>query len=419
MMPLAGASTGTDPHPAARNRSWPRPPSATEAPTVIRRILVLQTLPRAQVFSPNNALLTLARHLDRRRYRMAVAVPRAGQLTRALEAEGLRAVRVPGLRTYRRHDAIWRLPVVSLRVASRARRMGAHLLLSNHAELGPFTHAAARLCGIPWVCFLRQADRPPRYYEKYRVARANAVGAVSEAALESYRLFLRRSGIAPNPMTAVPTGIDLPDLEESSEPAPVPPPGWPTSARIVGTVGLREVKRPEVLLEIFSRIAPRSQEARCLFVGGVEENRRRQLESLARELGVFERIWFAGQQREMGPWYRTMDVYAHTSRSEGFPKATLEAMAHALPVVAFRVGGIPEAVVDEKTGLLCEAGDLDAFARHLDLLLSQPERARPLGEAGRRRVDEHFSPEAMSRGMMDLFERVLAAGTGGGARPAP
>ena len=381
---------------------------------MIRRILVLQTLPRPRVFSPNNALLTLARHLDRRRYEMAVAVPRAGLLTEALEREGVRSVRVPGLRTYRRHDAIWRLPVVSLRVASRARRMGAHLLLSNHAELGPFAHAAARLCGIPWVCFLRQADRSRRYYEKYRVARADAVGAVSEAALEGYRAFLRNDGIVPNPMTAVPTGIDLPDPAENDG-APLPlPPGWPSSAPILGTVGLRDVKRPEILLELFSRVASRFPEARCLFVGGVEGGRREQLESLARDRGILDRIWLAGQQREMGPWYRVMDVYAHTSRSEGFPKAALEAMAHAVPVVAFRVGGIPEAVVDGETGLLCEPGDLETFTRLLDRLLSQPGEARALGEAGRKRVEERFSPGVMARGMMDLLDRVLAGGAPGG-----
>jgi glycosyltransferase involved in cell wall biosynthesis len=390
---------------------------ATEAPTVIRRILVLQTLPRPLVFSPNNALLTLARHLDRRRYDMTVAVPRAGLLTDALEKEGVRTVRVPGLRTYRRHDAVWRLPVVSLRVAAWARRTGADLLLSNHAELGPFAHAAARLRGIPWICFLRQADRSRRYYEKYRVARADAVGAVSEAALDGYRRFLREGGIAPHSMAAVPTGIDLPDAGAGAVKGHLHPAGWPSSARIVGTVGLREVKRPEVLLEVFSRVASRSPDARCLLVGGAEETRRRQLEALAREKGILDRVWFAGQQREMAPWYGAMHVYANASRSEGFPKAALEAMAHALPVVAFRVGGIPEAVVDGETGLLCDPDDCETLARAIDRLLSRPDEARALGAAGRTRVAERFSPEAMARGMMELFDLAVAGGGRKGAVP--
>jgi glycosyltransferase involved in cell wall biosynthesis len=310
---------------------------------------------------------------------MTVAVPRPGLLTEALAKEGVRAIRVPGLRTYRRHDAIWRLPVVSLRVAALARKCRAQLLLANHAELGPFAHAAARLCHIPWVCFLRQADRSRRYFDKYRVARADAVGGVSEAALEGYRAYLREEGLPGNLVKAIPTGIDLTGIPGASGGVSPLPPGWSSASRIAGTVGLREVKRPEVLLEIVARLVREVPEARCLFVGAVEGGRREQLESLARSKGIFDRVWFAGQQREVGPWYRTMQVYAHTSRSEGFPKAALEAMAHGLPVVAFRVGGIPEAVLDGETGFLCEPDDLETFVRHLGLLLSHPDQAREMG----------------------------------------
>ncbi|MCI0566932.1 MAG: glycosyltransferase, partial [Acidobacteria bacterium] len=149
--------------------------------------LVLQTLPRPNVFSPRNALLTLARNLDCSRFTMTVAVPRPGLLSEALENEGIRVERIAGLRTYRRHDALWRLPTVVLRIARLAARMKARFVVSNHAELGPFADAAARLNGIPWICFLRQADRSECYYEKYRVARSHAVAAVSEAALHGYR----------------------------------------------------------------------------------------------------------------------------------------------------------------------------------------------------------------------------------------
>jgi glycosyltransferase involved in cell wall biosynthesis len=376
---------------------------------VIRRILVLQTLPRPSVFSPNNALVTLGRHLERNRYEMTVAVPRLGLLTEALIREGIQVTRIPGLETYRRHDAIWRLPVVSLRLAALARRLGIHLILANHAELGPFAHAASRLCGIPWVCFLRQADRSRRYYEKYRVARADAVGAVSDAALEGFRSFLREAGASSGAMTAIPTGIDLPDSEGGPVTPDRLPAGWPPGSRIVGTVGLREVKRPEVLLEILSRVTAETPDARCLFVGALDAARREQLESLAREKGVLDRVWFTGQQRDMGPWYRTMNVYAHTSRSEGFPKAALEAMAHGLPVVAFRVGGIPEAVADGETGRLCAPDDLETFARHLAALLADPQGARLLGDAGRRRVRERFSAGVMAAGFAALFEQTLEA----------
>jgi glycosyltransferase involved in cell wall biosynthesis len=102
-----------------------------------------------------------------------------------------------------------------------------------------------------------------------------------------------------------------------------------------------------------------------------------------------------------------MRVYTHTSRSEGFPKTALEAMAHGLPVVAFRVGGLPEAVAHEETGYLCEPDDREAFARRVVELLASPGRAAEMGRAGRRRVEKLFSPAAMVAGMAALFDGVL------------
>jgi glycosyltransferase involved in cell wall biosynthesis len=372
---------------------------------VTDRVLILQTLGRADLFSPNNALLTLARHLDRGRYQMTVAVPHEGAFPEALRKEGVPVFRVPGLRTYRRHDAPWRLPLVALRAARLASAGQVRLIVANHAELAPFACAAARLNRVPWVCMLRQADRPPRYYRKYRVARADAVGAVSEAALSAYRRYLKTEGIEEGRMRSIPTGIDLPGEGSGPDKGTVrSASGWDASDPVIGTVGLREVKRPEMLIRILGRLAGRQPRARCLFVGEVEQDARLRLESLAESLGLEEWIHFAGRQRDMGSFYGAMDVYAHTSSSEAMPKTVLEAMAHRLPVVAFRVGGLPEAVADGETGFLCEPDDGEAFADRLARVIADPGLATRLGAAGRRRLEERFSPQAMADGMMSLFD---------------
>lgn len=372
--------------------------------------LVLQTLPRPNVFSPRNALLTLAQNLDRSRFAMTVAVPRPGLLSEALEKEGIRVERIAGLRTYRRHDALWRLPAVVLRVARLARRMGARFLVSNHAELGPFADAAARLNRIPWICFLRQADRSERYYAKYRVARSDAVAAVSDAALRAYQAYLAQRGLAANSMRVIPTGIEIPAGGNSLPAlARLPPSDRQEHAPTLGTVGLRSVKRPERLLEIFARVHQQLPTARCLMIGSTEPEELTRLRSQAATLGVSDCVQFPGQQRDMDSWYRLMDVYAHTSRSEALPKAVLEAMAHALPVVAFRVGGISEAVADGESGLLCSEDDLDAFCNALLLLFRDTALAQRLGTAGRSRVEQKYSPRIMVDGMMALFDQVLGS----------
>ncbi len=364
------------------------------------RLLVLQTLPRPTAYSPSNALLTLARGLDRSRLTMTVATPRRGLLTEALETAGVATLCVAGLSTYRRHDALWRLPSVALRLARHLRKLQADLLLSNHAELGPFAHAAGRLTGTPWICMLRQADRPPRYYEKYRVGRADVVAAVSSAALEGYRAYATQDRLPDRVQRVIPTGIALPP-EGPEAPVEIPP--------TIGTVGLRSVKRPDLFLRIVGRVQRRMPGVRALAVGGAEAGVVAELEALGRELGIREATTFPGQQKEMRPWYDAMSVYAHTSRSEALPKAVLEAMGHGLPVVAFRVGGNREAVDEDVSGFLLEEGDEEGFAEALVRLLSEPELARRMGRAGRERVAERFSEKRMTEGMMALFEETVGA----------
>jgi glycosyltransferase involved in cell wall biosynthesis len=294
--------------------------------------------------------------------------------------------------------------MVALRLSALARRLSAKLVVSNHAELGPFADAAARLNGLPWVCFLRQADRPPRYYEKYRVAKADAVAAVSRAALQSYRSYLCARYLPSNPMQVIPTGIAMPQAgraeNQRSSTAGARPP-------IVGTVGLRPVKRPELFLEILVRLRRSSPQVRGLFVGGASDQDFDRLRSRARGAGLEEAVIFAGQQASMDRWYRQMDVYAHTSRSEALPKAVLEAMSHSLPVVAFDVGGIGEAVQDGVTGFLCSEQDLDAHAAALERLLLDRALSSRMGEAGASRIRELFSPATMAGQVTTLFEEVL------------
>jgi len=373
-----------------------------------RSVLILQTLGNPAVFSPSNALLTLARHLDRRRYEMTVAVPREGLLTAALRDAGAATALVPGLRTYRRHDALWRLPLVAFRVAQIARRVRAAAIVANHAELAPFARAAARLAGLPWIGMLRQADRPSKYYRKYGVGRADAVGAVSAAALATWRAALAASGAVEPPSAVVPTGIDLPAIAAPGEPGVVRDAlGLERSDRVVGIVGLRGVKRADRLVRVLGRLAGEKPELKGLFVGGIDDAVRIRFQEIAAACGAEGRVRFAGQQRDMGPYYRAMDIYAHTSDSEGLPKTVLEAMAHALPVVAFRVGGIPEAVVDGATGFLCAPADETEFADRLSRLLADPDLRARLGRGGREAIERRFSPGAMSRGMMDLFDRAI------------
>ncbi|HKN47018.1 MAG TPA: glycosyltransferase, partial [Candidatus Polarisedimenticolia bacterium] len=150
-------------------------------------------------------------------------------------------------------------------------------------------------------------------------------------------------------------------------------------------------------------------------VGDVE--RRESLENRARRLGLEGRVVFTGFRLDVPELLAEVAVSVLPSLSEGLPNAVLESMAACVPVVATRVGGVPEAVEDGASGILVPPGDGAALARAIGMLLEKPDLARRLGRAGRERAEGNFSLDRMVRRTQGLYvgmlERVMARRAGG------
>lgn len=176
--------------------------------------------------------------------------------------------------------------------------------------------------------------------------------------------------------------------------------GIPASARVIGTVGrLAEVKRQDLLIRALAVLKDRSPEVRLLLVG--DGDQRTPLESLAKELNVSNRVHFAGYQSGPEQFLLAMDIFALTSRSEGFPVSLLEAWVAGLPVVCSAVGGIPDVVTHERNGLLFPSGDDAALVTHFARLLDDPAFGRSLGDDGNRTVRNLYSLNRVA----DVYER--------------
>jgi glycosyltransferase involved in cell wall biosynthesis len=130
------------------------------------------------------------------------------------------------------------------------------------------------------------------------------------------------------------------------------------------------------------------------------------LEREARKAGVGDRVELTGYSPDVGAVLDELDVVVLPSWIEGMPLVLLEAMAHRRPVVATPVGGTPEVVLDGETGLLVPPRDPGALAGAIRRLVDDPALAERMGEAGYRRVRERFSVEAMTRGVLELYDEV-------------
>jgi glycosyltransferase involved in cell wall biosynthesis len=157
--------------------------------------------------------------------------------------------------------------------------------------------------------------------------------------------------------------------------------------------------------------------ARCLIVG--DGPCRADLERLATRLGLEGAVTFAGARAEGAALIPLFDVAVLPSLREGLSLFLLEAMVAGKPVVASRVGGIPEVVSDGKTGLLVPAGDEARLAAAIIILLRHAYIRRRMGEAARLRMQESFSPEEMLDRVLALYHGAPQGSGVPGAQPGP
>lgn len=132
-----------------------------------------------------------------------------------------------------------------------------------------------------------------------------------------------------------------------------------------------------------------------------------QLQREAGVLGLGDAVSFVGWQRDIWPWLARWDVFVQPSLDEGFGMAALEAMGAGLPVVATRVGGLPELVDDGCTGYLVPPADAPALAARLRDLACNADRRRAMGRAARARVRERFSAERMTAECVGIYDELL------------
>jgi glycosyltransferase involved in cell wall biosynthesis len=225
---------------------------------------------------------------------------------------------------------------------------------------------------------------------------------VRQAVLEKEAVDGRRVSVVHN-------GIDVSVRRDGSRQAMRDELGLSRNHLVVGMVANfnRPVKGVTYFLDAIPLILASVPDARFLIVGRGKEQRT--LVSKAERLGVAGAILFAGYCENVDDYYAAMDVSVLTSLSEGLSITLLESMSFGLPVVATRVGGNPEVVVDGETGYLVPPKDAEAFAAKVIRLLQNPALRRRMGDAGRKRVEERFRIEHAAAGYLRVYDQVLAA----------
>ena len=246
-----------------------------------------------------------------------------------------------------------------------------------------------------------------RKYNLLRKAIRPLVGCYTAVSQDLARWLVETLGVSPHKVVQIYNGVD----QERFCPGPARPELAPAgflddNPLVVGTVGrLAAVKDQATLIRAFARLPQSPRPWRLVLVG--DGPQRGALEQLAAELGVEERCWFAGDRDDIPELLRLFDLFVLPSLGEGISNTILEAMATGLPVVATRVGGNPELVVEGRTGRLVPVSDPEALAAALAELGADGDRRRAMGEAALERVRSRFHWDRTVAAYLEVYDRLL------------
>jgi len=184
--------------------------------------------------------------------------------------------------------------------------------------------------------------------------------------------------------------------------------GIPADRFAVGWIGrMTAIKNTEDVLNAFKGLRERGVEATLCMVGDGPD--RPQLEKRAHELGIMRDTLFLGYQQEVAPLYAAFDALVLPSTNEGTPVSVIEALAARTPVVATRVGGVPDVVREGEDGFLVDTGDTDALAERLAELAADPQLRERMGDAAHDRVLPRYAVRRLLEDMDRLYRSMLTS----------
>jgi glycosyltransferase involved in cell wall biosynthesis len=235
--------------------------------------------------------------------------------------------------------------------------------------------------------------------------RVDAIVANSEGVRRAIAV---REGIRESRIQVIHNGVELPEpLEAEARDHIRQRLGAGPDTLLIGCVAnYKNRKGLDTVIEVASAVAARVDRAMFVLVG--EGALRHDLERAIASAGLDQRVLLHGQEPDARDVVSGFDIALQASTSEGLPNALLEAAAAGVPIVATRVGGTPEIVLDGVTGRLVAPGAVAEFVEALTWLAEEPERRASLGAAGRAHIADCFGMDRFVAETASLYEAVLA-----------
>jgi glycosyltransferase involved in cell wall biosynthesis len=370
---------------------------------------ILNVVPTLMCGGTENQFMTLTRRLDPRRFDVEFAcLRRWGPFVQEVTDRRIPLSEYP-VKTFRSLQAIGQ----QARLARHISRRGIHIVHAYNFYGNVFAVPPARLVAPVVIASIR--DRAPyltsmqKRVQRYACQLADCVLVNADAV----KNWLIEEGYDGSKIVVIRNGVDLTRFTAAPDAAAVRRElSLPLDAPLVVVVSrLTRLKGLEQLLEATAVLRVRHPDARVVIAGETAPHDTAYLDELKRLADLYrvaDRVVFAGLRSDVPALLAAADVSAMPSLNEALSNVLLESMAAGAPTVATRVGGTPEALVHEETGLLVPPGDARALADAISRLLSDRALAKHLGDAGRQFIQDHFSVDRMVTATETLYLDLLA-----------
>ena len=371
---------------------------------------ILYVIPRPEIGGAERQLLMLMRGLDRSRFRPhVVCLDGVGSLLSDYEEA---AERVYVLDRHRAFD-IGALAEL-IRIIRHIRPEIVHTWLYIANLYGGW---AARLAGASALVVSQRGlgiDPQHTRLKTYQMRVFNLlIAQFADRLLANAEAVARpmwRAGFAPERTRVVYNGLEpLPDITEAKRRALRQEFQVRDGQILLGSIARIDPKKDlGTMLRAVALVAQKHPHVRLLLVGGGFPHYQRELECLASDLGIQAHVEFLGFRSDPLEILSLCQISLLSSVTEGLPNAILESMLLGKPIVATRVGGVPELIGDGVEGWLVPPGDPNRFADQILHLIENPDRAEQMGAAGHARALRDFSAEAMVRRTEAVYDELLS-----------
>lgn len=383
------------------------------------KVRVLRIIARLNIGGPAIHVVNLNAGLDPSRYEQVLVSgpenPGEGSMLDYAISRGVKPVIMPEI------VGQLRFGVADVKALAKLYRLMCrerpHIVHTHTAKAGFLGRLSARLAGVPIIIHTYHGHILRGYYgpltswflrcmERALAFFTDGIIAVSE---EVKRDLLLHGITSPDKITVIPLGFQLEPFlnSEAHRDEFRHELGLNNTHRLVGIVGrIVPIKNHRLFLEAAATVAVEEPAARFIVVGDGEL--RPEMEEYARKLGIGERVIFTSWRRDLPRIYADLDVLAITSNNEGTPVSAIEAMAAGCPVVATRVGGVPDLIKEGETGYLAPPGDGQSLAAALLRLLRDPEAALRVGQAAQAVARDRFHAKRLTADMEGLYSHLLS-----------